>query len=148
MVAEEIRRLADSSNQATKRVAERIEAMLNETDTVRQAMENALREVREGRTLSEQARQSLLQVSRLVEGSVNVALQISGASREQAQVTQTVSDSMQTIANVTTESAAGARETSKAVKDLVDLSERLISAISRFTVDSRGERPGRESPQA
>jgi hypothetical protein len=35
-----------------------------------------------------------------------------------------------------TESAAGAGETSKAVKDLVDLSEQLTRAITRFKIES------------
>jgi methyl-accepting chemotaxis protein len=135
VVADEVRRLADSSTQATKNVTERIEAMLQETETVRQAMENAMREVRDGRALSEQARKSLQEISTLVQDSVSLALQISGASGEQAQVTKTVAEAMQTIANVTVESAASARETTRAVQDLVNLAERLTRAISRFKID-------------
>jgi methyl-accepting chemotaxis protein len=57
------------------------------------------------------------------------------ASREQAQSTQLVSQAMQTIANITQESSTGAEETSKTVRDLVDLSEQLTKSISRFKND-------------
>jgi len=69
-----------------------------------------------------------------VEQSVDSAEQIFQASREQTRATQTVSEAMQAIANVTQQSSAGSAETSKAVKDLVDLSEQLTQAISRFKI--------------
>jgi methyl-accepting chemotaxis protein len=43
---------------------------------------------------------------------------------------------MQAIANVTHESSAGATEATKAVKDLVALSERLTAAISRLQIQA------------
>ena len=43
---------------------------------------------------------------------------------------------MQSIAGVTQESAAGATETTRAVQDLVNLSDHLISAISLFKIES------------
>jgi methyl-accepting chemotaxis protein len=135
VVADEVRRLAESSTQATKNVSERIDAMLQEMETVRQATENAMREVRDGRALSEQARQSLREISTLVQDSVNLASQISGASGEQVEATKTVAEAMQTIADVTAQSAMGAKETTKAVQDLVQLSGRLTHAISRFQID-------------
>jgi PAS domain S-box-containing protein len=135
VVADEVRRLAESSTEATKNVSERVDAMRQEMETVRQATENAMREVRDGRVLSEQARQSLREISTLVQDSVNLASQISGASGEQVEATKTVAEAMQTIADVTAQSAIGAKETTKAVQDLVRLSERLTHAISRFQID-------------
>ena len=69
--------------------------------------------------------------------SVQLASQISLASREQAEVTHTVSESMQSIASITTESAAGARETSRAVEHLVTLSDDLTHAIARFRIATK-----------
>ncbi len=137
IVADEIRRLADRSTQATTDVARKIEGIVAETQAVLQAMENAMHEVTEGRTLSEQARQSLQEISTLVQDSVSLAMMISTASSEQAQATKTVSDSMLSIANVTTQSAAGARESSRAVEHLVQLSQQLTEAIVRFKIDAK-----------
>jgi hypothetical protein len=52
-----------------------------------------------------------------------------------------VSKAEQAIVDVTEESSAGASETAGAVKDLVDLSEQLIKAVSRSKIE--GRRPGR-----
>jgi PAS domain S-box-containing protein len=137
IVADEIRRLADRSTQATTDVTQKIEGIVAETQAVLRAMENAMREVAEGRTLSEQARRSLRDISTLVQDSVSLAMLISTASGEQVQATKTVSDSMSSIAHVTTESAAGARESSRAVGHLVQLSEQLTEAIVRFRIDEK-----------
>jgi twitching motility protein PilJ len=139
VVAEEVRRLADRSGEATKNVAAIVEGMVEEVKGVLDAMQAAMREVKQGRALSEQARGSLREVSTLVQDSVALASQISGASREQVQATTTVAEAMQTISNVSLESTAGADETTKAVGDLVRLSEQLNQAISRFkTTEDRG----------
>ncbi len=98
------------------------------------AMRLAMDEVKTERGLSEQPRSSLQEIEELVAKSVQLASQISLASREQAQATRTVSDSMQSIASVTTESAAGARETSRAVERLVRLSDELTKAVAKLRI--------------
>lgn len=108
--------------------------MVGEVKTALGAMEHAMHEVKDGRTLSSQAIESLGEISALVRGSADLSAQISSAAREQAEVTTTVASSMQSLANVTHESAAGAQSTSIAVMDLVKLSEQLTAAISRFRI--------------
>jgi methyl-accepting chemotaxis protein len=137
VVADEIRRLADRSTQATEDVTEKIEGIVAETQAVLKAMKNAMREVTEGRGLSEQARKSLHEISTLVQDSVSLAMLISTASGEQAQATTTVAHSMLSIADVTPESAAGARESTRAVEHLDQLSTQLTEAIGRFKIDSK-----------
>jgi methyl-accepting chemotaxis protein len=136
VVAEEIRRLADRSTEATNEVSAIVKRIVGETRGVLAAMENAIREVRSGRDLSERAQRSLQEIQTLVQESSQLSAQISAASREQAQATQTVAAAMQTIANTTHQSSAGANETSKAVRDLVALSEHLTEAIARFKIDA------------
>jgi len=52
---------------------------------------------------------------------------------------------MQSIASITTESAAGARETSRAVQHLVQLSEELTRSIERFRFADGASSPRRTS---
>jgi PAS domain S-box-containing protein len=135
VVADEVRRLADMSSEATKQVAGRIDAIVGETQGALQAMKNAMREINEGWVLSEQARKSLAKISALVKGSVDVSLQIASASQEQWRATDRVATSMETIADFTSASARGANETSRAVRDLVQLSEQLNDTMKRFKID-------------
>ncbi len=136
VVADEVRRLADMSTDATKQVAQRIDAIVEETQAALNANQNAAREVSEGWTLSGQARHSLEEISKLVQDSVEVSLEIANASREQTKATEHVARAMEMIANFTTESVVGATDTSRAVQDLVDLSKRLNETMSRFKIEA------------
>jgi PAS domain S-box-containing protein len=132
VVADEIRRLAERSKEASRDVSRIVEGIVEEVRTVLGAMRLAMDEVRTDRGLSEKARASLQEIEALVAESSQLAQQISNASREQARATVMVSESMQAISTVTTQSAAGAGETSRAVEHLVRLSDQLTSALERF----------------
>jgi PAS domain S-box-containing protein len=135
VVAEEVRRLAELSTEATKQVSQRIDAIVEETQAALAANQNAAREVKEGWTLSAQARHNLEEISKLVQALAEVSVQIASSSREQTQATDHVARAMEAIANFTTESVLGAKETSHAVEDLVGLSARLNDAMFRFKID-------------
>jgi methyl-accepting chemotaxis protein len=135
VVADEVRRLAEMSTDATKQVSRRIDAIVEETQGALGAMQKAMKQVKEGWALSEQARKSLGEISTLVQDSADVSLEIANSSREQTKATQQVADAMEMIANFTTESVTGATETSRAVQDLVDLSAALNAAMTRFKVE-------------
>jgi PAS domain S-box-containing protein len=132
VVADEIRRLAERSKEASRNVSRIVEGIVEEVRTVLAAMKLAMEEVATERGLSERSRSSLQEIEALVARSVRLASQISLASREQAEATKTVAESMQSIASTTTQSAAGARDTSRAVEHLVRLSGELTQAIERF----------------
>jgi methyl-accepting chemotaxis protein len=141
VVAAEIRHLAERSTEATKNVTSLVRAINSETQAALSAMEHGMREVKQGVGLSGQARERLGDITTLVEHAARLASQILGAAREQTEVTQRVSQSMQTIAGVTQESAAAATETTKAVSDLVAMAEQLSRSIARF----KSTRPGAAS---
>ncbi|MCG6928203.1 MAG: methyl-accepting chemotaxis protein [Acidobacteria bacterium] len=134
VVAEEIRRLADRSQKATRDVTVIVEGIVEDIREVLEAMKVGQDEVQSGQELSELAQKSLAEIQSLVEQSTDLSRQISSASKEQTTATRTVADAMQTIANIAEQSAAGSRETSKAVRHLVALSERFNAAIGRFRI--------------
>jgi twitching motility protein PilJ len=136
VVADEVGRLAETSTQATRQVSGRIDAIVAETQEALTAIRNAMREVKEGLALSEQARQSLQNISTLVRTSADVSMEIAAASREQTRATERVASAMVVIADFTKASALGAGETSQAVRGLVQLSGELNQALSRFKIDT------------
>jgi PAS domain S-box-containing protein len=133
-IADEIRRLAEQSTEATKNVTSVVQGMVKETRSVLDAMETSMKEVKEGLALSERMRAGLQEISTLVGRTTDLTTEISNAAREQTSATQIVARSMQTIANITQESAAGAAETSRAVRDLVSLAESLNRLLARFKI--------------
>ncbi|HEY6331713.1 MAG TPA: methyl-accepting chemotaxis protein [Blastocatellia bacterium] len=134
VVAEEIRKLAERSARATRDVGALIKAIQNETSEALDAMENGMKEVRDGSTLAEQARQSLQDISHTVRQSAELIEEISAASEEQARVTRNLAGAMQTVSSITLETSAGAHETAQTIQGMVSLSEQLNEGISRFKV--------------
>jgi PAS domain S-box-containing protein len=134
VVADEIRRLAERSAEAIEDVTGFVHGIMADTQAALEAMQAGVKEVAQGRELSQRARASLLEISSLVKESVRLAAEISYSSREQVGAAQAAADSIQTVASITEDSAAGALETTVAVRGLVDLSEELNRTISRFKV--------------
>jgi twitching motility protein PilJ len=132
IVADEVRRLADRSSEATANVTGIVERIVEDTRAALEALHNAMGEVTAGRDISELARSSLETIGSLAQESARLAAAISDASRDQARVTTAVSHTMRTIANVTELSAASAEEATAAVRRLVSLADRLNQTISKF----------------
>jgi len=134
VVAEEIRKLAERSARATRDVGSLIKAIQNETSEALEAMENGMREVRDGSVLANQARQSLQEISGVVRQSAELIEEISAASEEQARVTRNLAGAMQTVSSITLETSAGAHETAQTIQGMVTLTEELNRGISEFRV--------------
>jgi methyl-accepting chemotaxis protein len=145
VVAEEMRHLSERSSEAIKQVTDIVKGMAAETRSALAAMERSTSEVKRGVELSAQAREGLRQISVQVERASRLAGEISLASHEQTLASQTVSDAMQIISNITEQSSVAASETTKAVRDLVTLSESLTQAIARFTIEK--QTPDVDAPQ-
>jgi PAS domain S-box-containing protein len=134
VVAEEIRKLAERSAQATRDVGNLIKTIQHETAEALSAMENGMSEVKGGSQLAEEASKSLQYVSTAVRQSTELIEEISAASEEQARVTRNLASAMQTISSITLETSAGAHQTAQTIQGMVGLSEQLNKAISQFKV--------------
>ena len=134
VVAEEIRKLAERSARATRDVGGLIKGIQMETGEALSAMAKGLVEVKEGSSRAEEARQALEDISRVVRQSAELIEEITAASEEQARVTRNVAGAMQTVSTITLETSAGAHETAQTIQGMVELSDQLNQAISRFRV--------------
>lgn len=132
VVAEEIRNLAERSAHAAKDIGRLVKAIQSETVEVLTAMEGGMKEVETGGSLARETRVALQNISQVVRQSADLIEEISHASYEQAKMTRDVSIAMQTISSIALESSAGAQETTQTIQGLVELSEDLNQAISRF----------------
>jgi len=138
VVADELRRLTDNTTQATRSIAQNLEAVRGETAPVTAALSRALQEARDGSRLSQRAREDLDEITALIDPLVQAAGVIAKASREQTLVTQEVASGIEAIASVSDGSTSSAAEAGRAVENLVSLSERLNRAISRFNIADGG----------
>src|SRR6185503_19025203 len=134
VVAEEIRKLADRSVQATRDVGKVIKGIQSETAEAIFAMENGMTEVRNGLVLAEESRDALEAIAAVLKPSTELAEEISVASEEQSRVTMNLARAMQTISSITMQASAGAHETAHIIQGMVGLSDKLNQSISQFKV--------------
>jgi PAS domain S-box-containing protein len=134
VVADEIRKLAERSAFATKNVSQLIKGIQSEILEALSAMENGMKEVKNGSVLAEQSRQALQDISEVVEQSVQLIEEISIGSEEQARVTRNLATAMQTISGITMEASAGSHQTAQIIHGMVELSDNLNQSLSQFHV--------------
>ena len=134
VVADEVRKLAERTTEATKEIAQTIQAMQSETKSAVTSMEKGVREVEVG---SEEAKKSgdalkdiLMQIS-TVTTEVN---QIAVASEEQTATTNEIANNIQQISEVMQQTARNIQENADAAAQLANLSKDLQKAIGQFRV--------------
>lgn len=134
VVADEVRKLAERTTEATKEIAQTIQAMQLETKSAVTSMEEGVREVEAG---SEEAKKSgdalkdiLMQIS-TVTTEVN---QIAVASEEQTATTNEIANNIQQISEVMQQTARNIQENADAAAQLAKLSKDLQKSIEQFSV--------------
>ncbi len=134
VVADEVRKLAEHSRNATKDIAALIKAIQAETNEAVVVMEEGTKEVEVGARLADQAGKALEAISSVVRQSAELVQEISLASKQQVRGTEGVANAMQIISNITRQTSQGARQTAHTVEQMVKLSEQLNEALSQFRV--------------
>jgi methyl-accepting chemotaxis protein len=139
VVADEVRKLAEHSRNATKDIAALIKAIQAETNDAVVVMEEGTKEVEIGAKLADQAGKALEAISTVVRQSAELVQEISLASKQQVRGTEGVANAMQIISNITRQTSQGARQTSRTVEQMVHMSEQLNEALSQFRISSHSE---------
>jgi methyl-accepting chemotaxis protein len=134
VVADEVRKLAEHSRNATKDIAALIKAIQAETNEAVVVMEEGTKEVEIGARLADQAGKALEAISSVVRQSAELVQEISLASKQQVRGTEGVANAMQIISNITRQTSQGARQTAHTVEHMVKLSEQLNEALSQFRI--------------
>ena len=138
VVADEVRKLAEHSRNATKDIAALIKAIQAETNDAVVVMEEGTKEVEIGAKLADQAGRALDAISTVVRQSAELVQEISLASKQQVRGTEGVANAMQIISNITRQTSQGARQTARTVEQMVHMSEQLNEALSQFRVSATG----------
>ncbi|MBP2631552.1 MAG: methyl-accepting chemotaxis sensory transducer with Cache sensor [Firmicutes bacterium] len=148
VVAEEVRKLAEQSQEAAKHIAELINQIQVDTDHAVDAMHNGTDEVKRGAEIVNNAgnifkeidemvilvndRVKLAQVS--VEKITNGAKQINDSTKNIHQVSKTTSEEAQTVSAATQQQSASVHEMSTASQSLAKLAQDLQNEVNKFKV--------------
>jgi twitching motility protein PilJ len=132
VVADEVRKLAERAARATKDITGLIKGIQVETSEAVTVMEEGTREVEEGTKLADQAGAALREIEQIVKQTATLMTDITKAAGAQVKSTDSVVHTMDTISQLTQETAHGVQDTVSTISGLADLTRRLNDAIGRF----------------
>lgn len=132
VVAEEVERLAERSNRLTQQIAELTQTINVETNEVVASMEETIREVIVGSSMADKAGQSLVEIERVSTKLADLLKSISDSAKFQAKSSEDISNSMESISEVTALVQNGSKRAAESVRTLVDLSRDLRSSVAPF----------------
>jgi methyl-accepting chemotaxis protein len=132
VVADEVRKLADRTTQATEEIGQSIKAIQKETGEAVSRMNAGTTQVQQGAQRAGEAGQSL---QRIVSSSREVAAMIqsiAAAAEEQSSASDEVAKNVEQISQVSQQTAEGGKQAAQAAFQLATKAEELQSLCSRF----------------
>jgi methyl-accepting chemotaxis protein len=136
VVADEVRKLAERTTNATKEIAEMIKKIQKDTREAVGSMEQGTKEVDLGIQSADAAGMSLKEIVQISERVTEKVVQIAAGSEQQAGASEEISKNVEAISTVTQETAGGIQQIARTAEDLNRLTENLQQLISRFKLST------------
>jgi methyl-accepting chemotaxis protein len=134
VVAEEVRKLAEESQQAAATISGLIEEIQAETGKVVTVVEDSARLTDEGAQTAEQAREAFANIGAAVQEVSTRIRQIVDATNEVASVAEESSASTEQVSASTEQTSASAQEIAGSAKGLATTAEELENLVRQFTI--------------
>lgn len=134
VVADEVRKLAERTTQATNQISQMVSAIQGDTHQAVQAMESAGPKVQQGQQLAQKATSMLDDIQHQAEDSLAKARDVANATREQAITANGIAGHVENIASMTEETNAATQSNAEAAEQLKGLAHQLRGAVAYFKV--------------
>jgi methyl-accepting chemotaxis protein len=134
VVADEVRKLAEKTQHATKEIGSMILAIQEGTGKAVASMGEGKKKVLEGVGSAEEAGEALRNIKMGVEKVADMITHIATATEEEHAATEEVNMNMSKIAEVIKETSSGVQQVSSAVEDLSKLALDLKELVAKFKV--------------
>ncbi|MFO7808316.1 methyl-accepting chemotaxis protein [Guyparkeria sp.] len=132
VVAEEVRALASRTQGSTEEIHTMIGRLQSSSNDAVSAMGRAEEQVDRSTEAMSNTEGALGEITNRVNGINDLNFQIASAAEEQSAVAEEINRNIQTISQVSEESAEGAKQTRTASQELARLAEELQERIGRF----------------
>jgi len=132
VVADEVRKLAERTSQATKDIGQRIKTIQQAAGESVDAMKKGSDEVEKGVGLAREASGSLNAIVAASTNATDMVQRIAAATEEQSAASEEVSQNMEHISEITTRSAGSTTQVMQSAEDLAKLAMELKEMTSWF----------------
>ncbi|WP_158892777.1 MULTISPECIES: methyl-accepting chemotaxis protein [unclassified Pseudomonas] len=132
VVADEVRALAARTQASTGEIESMIGGVQQTADRAVRAMDSSQARAQDTQHLAKEADQALARINEAVAGINERNLVIASAAEEQAQVAREVDRNLSNIQDLSTQTAAGANQTSASSQDLSRLATSFNQMVARF----------------
>jgi len=134
VVADEVRKLAERTTQATARISEMVGTIQDETSDAVKAMQDSQPKVRQGQELALRATALLDEIERQAQDSLAKARDVATATKEQALAATGIAGHVESIASMTEQTNAATQNNAAAAAQLRTLAATLQAAVAFFKV--------------
>ncbi|RUO77105.1 methyl-accepting chemotaxis protein [Idiomarina seosinensis] len=134
VVADEVRALANRTQESTKSIQSLIETMKGSAGEAVSVMERGKTQASTSVEQARRAGHSLQTVNDAVKRMTDMNAQIATAAEEQSSVADEINQNFHGITEATEQSAAGSEQVSEASRELNDLAKHLSERVRRFRV--------------
>jgi methyl-accepting chemotaxis protein len=132
VVADEVRKLAEKTTNATSEISEMIQSIQGEVNKAVMSTDHATAQVKVGVDLSTQAGGALIKIVGSVDGLHQMVEQIASATEEMSQVSDQISQDINTIAHSSKGILSRSEQISHSSSDLAELSAKLHEIAGQF----------------
>lgn len=137
VVADEVQRLAERSSAATKQIEALVKTIQTDTNEAVISMEQTTTEVVRGAGLAQDAGVSLEEIENVSRSLANLIQNISNAARQQASSAGHISNTMNVIQEITSQTSSGTLATAQSIGHLAKLANEMRESVSGFTLPNQ-----------
>lgn len=134
VVADEVRKLAERTTQATQQIGSITQTVQAETAVAVSSMEATSGQVQQGVILAQQADSALGAINRGAQHTASVVHQIAQTTTAQSQASKSISSAVGDISQMAEENSALMRQTAESVRRLTDITQRIHDSIRKFRI--------------
>jgi methyl-accepting chemotaxis protein len=134
VVADEVRKLAERTQQATKEIASIISVIQRGTDSAVKAINAGTEEVERGKESAARAAEALKNIINRTSSVSNEINTLAHVSEEQAESSKNIAQTIRAVQTVANESSRSTNEISRTIDDMNKLTLTLQSLVGRFVI--------------
>ena len=136
VVADEVQRLAERSANATKQIETLVKTIQADTNEAVMSMESTTAEVVRGARLAKDAGEALDEVQSVSNTLAELIQNISNAAQQQADSAGHISNTMNIIQDITSQTSSGTMATARSVGELNEMAAALQESVAGFKLSS------------